>query len=562
MGDGVYASGLGATLRLLRERGFVDLPRKGPTYRFEGPLPYRNGSVRVCLEIEDWDFIEYPSIRILEAPADFPALLPHVSAIGGFCYLAEGALVLDRYHPEHAIAHCLDRASEELDRLASDPQYRQGEFQTEFGASWSIGQLPLPWNVILGSIAPGAGQANAFLMGPEDDRLLAVTSRDDEIAGLCQSRGWPAPTRAAATCWIVRSDCMPTLIAAGLPRTVGEMFAWIKDWDRRAYGTIQTILGQRGYLASSIVLFLVQSPAGWFGFEFSLDEGKRKVFQRKPTLMRQSLHGRGSSCQISRLSVTEIGVDYVHSRNLMFPSLKDKRITLVGCGAIGGYLAQALVKLGAGSGDGELVLVDRDRLGAENIGRHYLGFESFRVSKVEALKQALTAQFPLSRITTRNRDAEPYVDLSGDLVIDAAGEEALSESLNYHRQQVPAARRPPLLHVWVTGNGECVQSLWQDTQKFACYRCLRQNDAARTPRFSILPTPEEVRILGCQAFTPYAVSCPMSAAALATDVIIDWLRNGDPSPRFRTRIVENSELRKLKSQDLSPLSGCPACAKL
>lgn len=560
MGAGASYTGLGAALRLLRARGFVDLPRKGLKRRFEGPLPYCNGSVRIRLEIEDWDFVDYPSIQLLEAPADLPALLPHVNAIGGFCYLAQGALVLDRYHPEHAIAHCLDRASQELDRLATDPQYRQGEFQTEFGANWNVGQLPLPWNVLLGSLSSDAKRASAFLIGPSDAQLVAVVGQDEEAAHLCQARGWPAPTPAAATCWIVHSDCMPTLATIGLPRSIGEMFAWIKAWDRRAYGAIQTVLGQREYLAQPKILFLVKSPAGWFGFEFSLDESKRKVFLRKPNLMRQSLHGRGSTRPIGRVSVTEFGTDFVHSRNLTFPSLKDRRIVLVGCGAIGGYLAQALVKLGAGSGTGELVLIDPDKLGAENIGRHLLGFESFLMPKVQALELALSSQFPQVRIIKQERDALFPADLSGDLIIDATGEEALSEAMNYHRQQLAVTNRPPLLHIWVTGNGECVQSLWQDSQKFACYRCLRLNDLPRTPRFDILPAPKDVRVLGCQAFTPFAVSAPMSASALAIDSLIDWLKS-DPSPRFRTRTVESSKAKKIKNQDLSPLSDCPACRK-
>ncbi|MFD0724383.1 ThiF family adenylyltransferase [Lysobacter brunescens] len=560
MGAGIGDTGLGAALRLLRGRGFIDLPRKGLKRRFEGPLPYRNGSVRIRLEIEDWDFVDYPSIQLLEAPADVPALLPHVNAIGGFCYLAQGSLVLDRYHPEHAIAHCLDRASQELDRLSTDPQYRQGEFQTEFGANWSVGQFPLPWNVFLGSLSPDAKRANAFLIGPSDARLAAVVGRDEEAAQLCQTRGWSPPAPAAATCWIIRSDCMPTLATTGLPCSVGEMFAWIKAWDRRAYGAIQAVLGQREYLAQPKVVFLVKSPAGWFGFGLSLDESKRKVFARKPNLMRQSLHGRGSTRPIERVSVTEFGTDFVHSRNLTFPNLKDRKIVLVGCGAIGSYLAQALVKLGAGSGTGELVLIDSDRLGAENIGRHLLGFESFLMPKVQALEQTLTAQFPQAHVTKQERDALLPADLSGDLIIDATGEEALSEAMNYHRQQLAATDRPPLLHVWVTGNGECVQSLWQDAQKFACYRCLRRNDPPRTPRFDIMPAPKEVRILGCQAFTPFAVSAPMSAAALAIDNVIDWMK-GDPSPRFRTRMVESSQARKIRNQDLSPLSDCPACKR-
>lgn len=550
---------IGAALRLLRDRGFTDLPRKGATRRFEGPLPYARGSVRIRLEIDDWDFVEYPRIVLLEAPEDTPALLPHINAIGGFCYLAAGLAILDRYHPDHALAQCLDKAAEELNRLATDPQYRQGEFQSEFGASWNIGQIPMPWPILLGSIESQGRQVQGWLVGDAGQRSLAIGSKAEEIEGLCRARGWPAPATSASTCWIVRSDAMPTLPKTGLPRHLGEMFSWIRSWDRHAYGEIQRVLGERAYLAEPNLIVLLHTPAGWFGFMLELDEVKRKYYRRKPTFMRQSLHRQADTLAIQRLAAEEISSDFVHSRNLTYPSLKNRKITVIGCGAIGGYLVQALAKLGAGTGSGELVIVDPDLLGAENLGRHLLGFESFQLPKAQALNQLLQHQFPSSRVTAHPRSAYPLADLKGDLVIDATGEEAFSEAINFQRLSLPEDIRPPLLHVWLLGNGQCIQSLWQDTAKFACFRCLRRNDGTRAPRFEVLREQDQVKILGCHAFTPYAVSAPMSAAALAVDSIIDWLKSGAPSPRFRTRYAENHTSRRVKSQDLQPLAGCPAC---
>ena len=51
----------------------------------------------------------------------------------------------------------------------------------------------------------------------------------------------------------------------------------------------------------------------------------------------------------------------------------------------------------------------------------------------------------------------------------------------------------------------------------------------------------------------------MSASALAIDMIADWLK-GDVSPRFRTRSIEGANVRKIKSQNMSRLEGCPGCS--
>ncbi|WP_442682511.1 ThiF family adenylyltransferase [Stenotrophomonas sp. JC08] len=259
------------------------------------------------------------------------------------------------------------------------------------------------------------------------------------------------------------------------------------------------------------------------------------------------------------MSVNEISPEYIHSRNLTFPSLAGRRVVLIGCGSIGSYLAQALVRLGAGSGDGELQLIDHDHLSPGNLGRHVLGIESLYQAKSAALAALLTSQFPHAKITSSVRRAKLPKDFNGaNLVIDATGEESLSEAINYHRLELPETTRPHAQHVWVTGKGECAQVLWADGAKHACYRCMVLNDGKRTPRYDLGLPPDSEVVQGCQTFTPYAVSAPMMASALAIDQISAWLR-GTPSPRFRTRTVEGSSARKLKNQDIEPLKDCPAC---
>ncbi len=549
----------GLVRRALRAHGFTPLPRRRGGSRFEGVLACKAGPVRVQLEIEDWEFQDYPVIRVLELPAGVPKLLPHMSASGHVCYFTPGAVVLDRYRPDHVVLQCLQQARDELDRLIADPTYRQAEFAREFGANWAIGQHPAGLPILLGELADDAEQAAPYVIGAGDERYLMIAAAEAEAEALCAVRGWPAPEPWPATCWVLRSPHSPVLGASGLPRTVKEWFTWIRTWDPTMYAAIQRVLGNKRCLALPRVLFLLQCADGWFGVEFALEATKRQAFARKPAGLRQLFHTRAAQHPITRLTVSEVGADYVHGRNsLQATSLKDRHVTLVGAGAIGGYLAQALVKLGAGRGVGQLVLIDPDRLRAGNLGRHLLGYESLLRPKVAALAEMLTRQFPGARITAQHRLVQPS-DLRGDLVINATGEETVSLSLNHWRLALPEAGRPSSLHVWIYGNGECTQALWVDSPKHACFRCLRHLD--RTPRFNLrLPLPAR-RVAGCQAFTPYAVSVPMAAAALATDLTIAWLQ-GDPKPRFRTRMLEGVPARALKNQDVEPLAGCPACARV
>jgi len=550
-------SGLALALARLTALGFVAAPRSGAARCFDGALDCRAGSVKVRLEVSDWDFVDYPVIRILEHPPFLPKVTPHISGSGYLCYFQEGAVILDRYRPDHALAQCLERARDELDRLARVPAYREGEFEAEFSATWSIGQQPRAITLMLGDLNPGCDSATCFEVGDADNRWLLVASRGEDVRRLCAAAGWTISDQRYAHCHILRTDKIPSLPET-LAATVAEMFAWLKTWDRAAYVTLQGRLAEREYLTAGAALFLIETPVGTFGFQFKLDPIKRKAYSRNARHYRQFLHNSGKLQSVMRLSVMPVGTDHIHSRNLRHPSLKDRRIVLIGCGAIGGYAAQSLVKLGAGTGKGQLALIDPDTLSADNLGRHVLGVESLLRGKAKALADALQRQFPMAQITHAPRRAEPQRDFDADVIINATGEEAVSLMLNDRHQLLAADRRPPLLHVWIAGNGEAVQALWVDRPKFGCFRCLRQADDARTIRFRLLDDEPETRVRGCRAFRPYAVSAPMTAAALATDLVVGWLE-GNPSPRFRTRTVESADVHRVKNQDVAPLDSCPAC---
>ena len=347
-----------------------------------------------------------------------------------------------------------------------------------------------------------------------------------------------------------------------MPQTVKEVFAWLRTWDKALNANIQEVLAGKEYLNQKFAPFAIRSPVGWVGFGFDLDQDKRTRHANSPRNYRQFLHTAGGVQKIFRMSLIEVGSQYVHSRNLTFPDLRGRRIALVGCGAIGSFLALALARLGAGTGaQGNLSLIDSDLLGAENLGRHVLGYPSLQKSKVYALKDEITRQFPHHTVAAHFLDVQKHASLfDADLVIDATGEESVSEFLNYRRIQT--APRVPLLHTWIRGNGEAVQALWADSNGGGCYRCLLVPDKTehRKQRFRVLKTDPIRRTEGCRAYTPYAVSAPMHAAALATDIVCAWLQ-GDPTPRFRTRRLETADVFITKNQNPSKMAGCPACAR-
>jgi len=172
-------------------------------------------------------------------------------------------------------------------------------------------------------------------------------------------------------------------------------------------------------------------------------------------------------------------------------------------------------------------------------------------------------KFPLAKVVAHEAEAGDVRSLfKCDLVVDAAGEEALSEQLNARR--LAYGGNTPVLHTWIIGNGDGVQALWAQGRDHACYRCCLLKSTAngeREERFRTLVAPPQRRLIGCNAFTPYAVGAPMAAAALALEVVADWLDRGDPSPRFRTRLTARTKSQQVKTQDVTRSAECPACGE-
>lgn len=66
--------------------------------------------------------------------------------------------------------------------------------------------------------------------------------------------------------------------------------------------------------------------------------------------------------------------------------LLGKKVFQVGLGAVGGYIADSLIKIGAGIDD-EFTIIDNDTLSVDNVGRHLLGMKYIGKSKSQAFKE-------------------------------------------------------------------------------------------------------------------------------------------------------------------------------
>lgn len=171
------------------------------------------------------------------------------------------------------------------------------------------------------------------------------------------------------------------------------------------------------------------------------------------------------------LSVHRIDKTYLMNRTNDQARPGAKKCLMIGCGSIGGYLCNELVK----NGFENITLVDKDVLQEENIFRHFLGIEYVGQYKAEALVQYFKKNIPhlnLKAVDGNVRDliVDGSIALTEyDLIISAMGNHNINRWLNkvVHTQNVDAT----VFYVWNEPlDIGCHVAVIQSTRA-GCYEC-------------------------------------------------------------------------------------------
>ncbi|TCB75664.1 ThiF family adenylyltransferase [Acinetobacter sp. ANC 4177] len=322
--------------------------------------------------------------------------------------------------------------------------------------------------------------------------------------------------------------------------SLNHFFLWIKLWDISAYVV----------LLNSLKYFREFEKHFFFGFFYNgailyfsikLDSSTINRMMSLKNLNKFKFNGN----QNLGFSVgTQIDLNNMVNRNLQDltykKSLKELRILQVGCGSIGGYLVDALFKVGATNGErSQLTLVDSDYLKTDNLGRHFLGSSYLGLNKAEALKTHFEINYKKYLINGKlNINFEKFdieiIDKSFfddfDLIIDATGKFEVAQYLNEVVNEKSKEKQIPILHLWIFANGECVQALWNDSKILSnnggCHHCLTTLwDTDSKSYYPLKDTNRETTIRvsrPCSNYTPYSVSSSLNVVGLAIEILLAW----------------------------------------
>jgi molybdopterin/thiamine biosynthesis adenylyltransferase len=223
---------------------------------------------------------------------------------------------------------------------------------------------------------------------------------------------------------------------------------------------------------------------------------------------------------------------YIHDeRDVRIPgleSLREKAVTLIGCGSLGSKMAANL----AASGLKKFNLIDCDYFEPHNSVRHQLGVPSFGLNKAHALLGRLASLNPEAALNSTTFDFQVASTSSvqheesfhemlkiSDLIIDATGMHAVSHFLNMLSFEL----KIPVIFASVTNGawgGDVVRIFPGKTPCYICW-CDQYHDTSPPGE----PKPEtDIFAPGCDQPTFTGTTHDLDiVASLATSMAIDTL---------------------------------------
>lgn len=228
---------------------------------------------------------------------------------------------------------------------------------------------------------------------------------------------------------------------------------------------------------------------------------------------------------ITPLSVKRIDKEFLMSRTKDNIRNHGKKILLIGCGSIGGYLVNEIVK----AGFEDITLVDDDILSEQNIFRHILGIEYVGQYKAEALVAYLRKNMPHIKLKSLDEEIRAMVDEESinlsdfDIIISATGNHNINRWINkvVNEKRITA----PIMYVWNEPlDIGCHVAILQSCNK-GCYECFFDRNNCTNELYDVTAYCKAGQKItrnfsGCGgSYVPYGSTVSIKTTAIC----IDWI---------------------------------------
>ena len=207
-------------------------------------------------------------------------------------------------------------------------------------------------------------------------------------------------------------------------------------------------------------------------------------------------------------------------------ALSEKKVLIIGCGALGSAITENIVKTGVQ----HISLVDDDKIEAENYYRHTIGMEYQDINKANALKRKLKKNFPYATIHHYENRIEHLIKNKEidfkkyDLVIIAIAHPTYNRFLNEYLHKLNNA--PPFIITWIEPYGIGGHAILSNNkEQKGCYSCLFKRNINRATFSKISKEkPFTKAMAGCaNVFTPFGVLDAQQTSIYAVRLAMDCL---------------------------------------
>jgi molybdopterin-synthase adenylyltransferase len=280
-----------------------------------------------------------------------------------------------------------------------------------------------------------------------------------------------------------------------------------------------------------------------FGLDFRGEKGSHPLLRRK------------NPKEVVPYQLTRRDRTMIQPRGGANTLLHCKRVAVIGCGSVGGFLAFELARAGIGN----LTLLDPEALGDENTFRHVLGKKYVGKGKTLGLQEDMNDRIPYLTVVTLEMQLERAVhdgriELGGfDAIVCTVGspstERFLNQLVHDHADEMPST-----IYTWVEAYGLGGHVLVTNNHANdgrpapGCLECLytpMPNDSYGLHcRASFARPGQDLgrNISGCSGlFIPYGSTAAVKAAVMATEATVDVLlgkEEGNPLLSFKGSSTE------------------------
>lgn len=421
----------------LEELNFKDISTKNKTLTMSKPFIVNGKPTEILITLSQYFPLEYPSFYIKDTSLFL--LYPHLqltykySDACSICLIKEEDKKLSNLSSDLILNEMINRLEQYILEL-NNGQLQQVEIFDEFEHYWDYPLFPIP--IIHYNEDCFHEKIKIKLLDIYFSKNLAIIDENRNIDNFFKTID--VPYKKAKILFINFDKYFPHKI----PTSYDEFLAAIQ---------IAKIMPSFKKLKKSILFPFIL-------FSFKHPSSKKKIFatlyiekqnQNIPILV-SLLNKNNENKRLIGGTAKNINLQRIYTRggnNInMKVNEKAKKIAIIGCGSVGASLALKLLK----SGFSNFLLVDKQTLSVDNIGRHLLGMEYVNTNKAQALKNFMLKQLIGLKIETIESSIHENIDTlkNCDLIISALGNDAthIEEHLI---QNAINGDLPPIISCWL-----------------------------------------------------------------------------------------------------------------